>query len=118
MMQNNVLSYKPTQAISYAPLLLCGLLYTNDPSSITNEFEMSGPQKVNVIKEEKAIFINDLKTHAVNTMTYISNNDSFSATEFADGISKFYASLTANQTSLDKNIEKIISESLWDLYLD
>lgn len=117
-MQNNVLSYKPAQAITYAPLILCGLLYTNDPSSITNEFEVSGPHRLNIFKEEKAIFISDLQVNAVNTMSYISNHNAFSATEFAESISNFYATLTANQTSLDKNIEKIISESLWDLYLD
>ncbi|XIH65535.1 hypothetical protein C1N59_18595 [Pantoea sp. SGAir0183] len=117
-MQNNALSYKPTQATKIAPILLCGLLYTNDPSSITKEYEMSGPQMTNSFKEEKVISIRALAVKAGNARTYISRYNDFTAAEFAKGISKFYATLTANQTSLDKNIEIITSESLWDLYLD
>jgi hypothetical protein len=52
-------------------------------------------------------------------MTKYKNDDlGFTDSMFASTISNFYGAMLGNQTSLGNDIESVLLDSLWDIYLD
>ncbi|WP_270501999.1 hypothetical protein [Kluyvera ascorbata] len=105
------------QALTF---LLCGAQILALSAASENDMTI-GPQRSSYITGP--IAFTDYKTSMLNSgapvvQTYKANQELPIDNRFVASVTNFYERLSSNQTSLGSDINNIIYDSLWDLYLD
>lgn len=110
-------SYKShAQFLGY---LMCGIYIASAASNAKDDL-VSGPiQRTSISGSQNSSGYKPLMPTATPTIALYKNDENgFTDTKFASAVSNFYGAMTASQISLGNEIEAVIVDSLWDIYLD
>ncbi|MEQ4450958.1 hypothetical protein ABNT06_05915 [Kosakonia sacchari] len=113
----NTTSYKThAQFLGY---LMCGMYIATNASDIKNDL-VSGPiQRTSITGSQSSLGYKPLMPTSTPTLSHYKSDESgFTDTKFASAVSNFYGVMSENQTTLGNEIESVIVDSLWDIYLD
>jgi len=113
----NTMSYKNhAQFLGY---LMCGIYVASASGDVKAE-AFSGPnQRTSISSSQTTSGYKHLMPTTTPTIAiYKSDESGFTDTKFASSISNFYSAMSANQITLGNEIESVIADSLWDIYLD
>ncbi|EOC0095066.1 hypothetical protein ACI0YT_003075 [Cronobacter dublinensis] len=113
----NTTSYKThAQFLGY---LMCGI-YIASTANDVKEHHVSGPiQRTLISGSQNSSGYKHLMPPTTPTIAlYKSDESGFTDNKFASAVSNFYGAMSANQITLGNEIESVIVDSLWDLYLD
>lgn len=113
----NTTSYK-THA-HYLSYLMCGIYIASATNEVKDDF-FSGPsQRMSISSSQYSTGYKRLMPTTTPTIpVYKSDESGFTDTKFANAVSNFYGAMSAKQVKLGSDIESIIVDSLWDIYLD
>lgn len=113
----NTTSYK-THA-QFLGCLMCGL-YIASSASDAKEDLLSGPiQRTSISGSQNLPGYKNLMPSTTPTLAmYKSDESGFNDARFASAISNFYGAMSSSQIILGSEIESVIADSLWDIYLD
>ncbi|EPK2840694.1 hypothetical protein ACV8T5_01970 [Citrobacter freundii] len=113
----NTTSYK--SHAQYLGYLMCGLYIASATSDIRDD-HFSGPiQRTSISSTQNWSGYKRLTPTITATQDlYRSDESSFTDARFASTVSNFYGAISSNQITLGNEIESVILDSLWDIYLD
>lgn len=114
---SNAMSYK--NHAQYLCGFMCGLKIISLANDFGSDVFSGPPQRTSA---SGSIYTSDYKSampSLTSNMTKYKNDDlGFTDSMFASTISNFYGAMLGNQTSLGNDIESVLLDSLWDIYLD
>jgi hypothetical protein len=98
---------------------MCGL-YIASSASDAKEDLLSGPiQRTTISGSQNLPGYKNLMPSTTPTLAmYKSDESGFNDARFASAVSNFYGVMHSSQIILGSEIESVIADSLWDIYLD
>lgn len=113
----NTTSYK--SHAEFLGYLICGIYIASTASSPKEEL-LTGPlQRTSISGSQNLPGYKRLMPSTTPTIAlYKSDETGFNDARFASAVSNFYGAMSSSQVTLGNEIESVIADSLWDIYLD